>query len=90
MTPMELSLPVIGVILVVVIIVFGGARIAGIGKGAGQAIREFRDELNPPGTQQGTAAAAPANTAPVSPTAPAPAPVTDVPDATSPGQASAA
>jgi len=42
------------VILVIVVVLFGGAKIAGIGKASGQAIREFRDEL------KGTDAPAPA------------------------------
>ena len=48
------------IILVIVIILFGGARIAGIGKASGKAIREFKDELRGPdgaetgGTQMST------------------------------------
>jgi len=43
------------VILVIVVVLFGGAKIAGIGKASGQAIREFRDELK--GTDATTPAA---------------------------------
>ena len=31
--------------LVVVLLLFGGSRLAGMGKGAGRAIREFKDEV---------------------------------------------
>ena len=33
------------IILVIVVIIFGGAKIAGIGKASGRAIREFKEEL---------------------------------------------
>lgn len=33
------------VLLVVVLLLFGGSRLAGMGKGAGRAIREFKDEV---------------------------------------------
>jgi len=36
------------IILVIVVIVFGGARLAGVGKASGRAIREFKDELKGP------------------------------------------
>lgn len=32
------------VLLVVVILLFGGSRLAGLGKGTGRAIREFKEE----------------------------------------------
>ena len=32
------------ILLVVVVLLFGGTRLAGIGKGTGRAIREFREE----------------------------------------------
>lgn len=86
MVPMEPSWQTLLIVLVIIVIVFGGARIAGIGKASGQAIREFKDELKGPDAQQSTATAAPV--APVAaPAAPAAAPVSDVSDATSPGQA---
>ncbi len=36
------------VLLVVAMLLFGGSRVAGMGKGAGRAIREFREELKAP------------------------------------------
>jgi sec-independent protein translocase protein TatA len=33
------------ILLVVALLLFGGSRIAGMGKGAGRAIREFREEI---------------------------------------------
>ena len=33
------------IILVIVVIIFGGAKIAGVGKASGRAIREFKEEL---------------------------------------------
>jgi sec-independent protein translocase protein TatA len=33
------------VILAIVVIIFGGSKIAGVGKASGRAIREFKDEL---------------------------------------------
>ncbi len=32
------------ILLVVALLLFGGSRLAGIGKGTGRAIREFKDE----------------------------------------------
>ncbi|MCL1922263.1 MAG: twin-arginine translocase TatA/TatE family subunit [Propionibacteriaceae bacterium] len=36
------------IVLVIVLLVFGGTRIAGIGKESGRAIREFKEELKGP------------------------------------------
>lgn len=36
----------IGMILVAVLVLFGGSRLAGLGKGAGRAIKEFKDETS--------------------------------------------
>ena len=33
------------VLLVVVLLLFGGSRLAGMGKGAGRAIRDFKEEV---------------------------------------------
>lgn len=33
------------ILLVIALLVFGGSRLAGMGKGAGKAIREFKEEL---------------------------------------------
>lgn len=37
--PMEL-----GIILLIAILLFGGSRLAGVGKASGRAIREFKEE----------------------------------------------
>ena len=34
------------VILVIVVVLFGGTRLAGIGKATGRAVREFKEELS--------------------------------------------
>jgi len=75
------------VILVIVVIIFGGSKIAGVGKASGRAIREFKDELKGPEAPTaippapGTVANYPA--APAEPTAQ----TADLPtDTTSPGQ----
>lgn len=36
------------ILLVVALLLFGGNRIAGMGKGAGRAIREFKEEVQAP------------------------------------------
>ena len=33
------------VILVIVVLIFGGTKLAGVGRASGRAIREFKDEL---------------------------------------------
>ena len=33
------------ILLVVALLLFGGSRVAGMGKGAGRAIREFKEEI---------------------------------------------
>ncbi len=40
----NLGAPELIIILVVALLLFGGSRLAGIGKGTGRAIREFREE----------------------------------------------
>jgi sec-independent protein translocase protein TatA len=42
---MRLGLPELLVILVIIILIFGSTRLAGLGKGLGQAIRGFKDEV---------------------------------------------
>lgn len=46
MTPMILGLgvPELLIILAVVLLLFGGSRLAGIGRSSGRAIREFKEE----------------------------------------------
>jgi sec-independent protein translocase protein TatA len=70
---MEVSMGGLGwqellIILVIVVIIFGGARIAGVGKASGRAIREFKDELK--GTEPDGLPAAPPETTPAEITAP--------------------
>ncbi|MHB1009240.1 MAG: twin-arginine translocase TatA/TatE family subunit [Propionibacteriaceae bacterium] len=36
------------ILLVVALLLFGGSRLAGMGKGAGRAIREFKEEVKAP------------------------------------------
>jgi sec-independent protein translocase protein TatA len=38
-------MPELIIILVIVILIFGASRLAGLGKGLGQAIRGFKEEL---------------------------------------------
>jgi sec-independent protein translocase protein TatA len=73
MTPLVLGLgvPELLIILAVVLLLFGGARLAGLGKSTGRALREFKEEtkgLKSDENQQqqplnpGPGAAAPAST----------------------------
>jgi sec-independent protein translocase protein TatA len=74
MTPLVLGLgvPELLIILAVVLLLFGGARLAGLGKSTGRALREFKEEtkgLKSDENQQqqqplnpGSGAAAPAST----------------------------
>jgi sec-independent protein translocase protein TatA len=41
----NLGLPELLIILAIVILIFGASRLAGLGRGLGQAIRGFRDEV---------------------------------------------
>jgi len=56
------------VLLVVAMLLFGGQRLAGIGKGAGRAVREFKEETQTLKTSD--AAGVPATTAAARPAAP--------------------
>ena len=47
------------ILLVVAMLLFGGTRIAGMGKGAGRAIREFKEEIKAPTGVEAPKAAAP-------------------------------
>ncbi len=45
--PMILGLPQgseIIILIILALLIFGGSRLAGVGKGAGKAIREFKEE----------------------------------------------
>jgi len=66
MTPMAFDLGSSEIIIIVLIalVLFGGSRIAGLGKGAGRAIREFKEETS-------SIAAAAAEQTAVKPTEPA-------------------
>jgi len=43
---MNLGMPELLVILVIIVLIFGASRLAGLGKGLGQAIRGFKQEMN--------------------------------------------
>ena len=45
------------ILLVVALLLFGGTRIAGMGKGAGRAIRDFKEEIKAPVGVEATKAA---------------------------------
>jgi sec-independent protein translocase protein TatA len=36
------------ILVIVAVLIFGGSRLAGVGKSAGQAIREFKEEVAKP------------------------------------------
>ncbi len=40
-----IGLPELLVILLIILVIFGGSRLAGLGKGVGGAIRAFKDEV---------------------------------------------
>ena len=75
MTPLVLGLgvPELLIILAVVLLLFGGARLAGLGKSTGRALREFKEETKglkadenqqqppPPNPGPGVGGAAPTN-----------------------------
>ncbi len=43
-----LGLPELIVIFLIIMVIFGANRLSGLGKGMGQAIRGFKDEMKPP------------------------------------------
>ena len=48
---MRLGITEILVILVIALVVFGGGKLAGVGKALGQSIREFKKEVGGEGEQ---------------------------------------
>jgi sec-independent protein translocase protein TatA len=40
-------------IIVIVLVIFGAGRLAGVGKALGTGVREFRDEARKPGDEDG-------------------------------------
>ena len=44
---MRVGLPELVIILVILLLLFGTSRLAGLGKGLGQAIRGFKNEVSP-------------------------------------------
>ena len=65
------------VLLVVAMLLFGGQRLAGIGKGAGRAVREFKEEtqtLQAAGAAASTTTGAAASTTTATPSTKAAAP----------------
>lgn len=53
----------IALVALIAILIFGGSRLAGIGKSAGRAIREFKEETSTPAKPIEPPAAAPAEPA---------------------------
>lgn len=47
-----LSMGELLVILVVVVVLFGSSRLAGLGKSAGKSVREFKEELHKDDAQE--------------------------------------
>ncbi|HEY3380210.1 MAG TPA: twin-arginine translocase TatA/TatE family subunit [Vicinamibacterales bacterium] len=44
---MRIGLPELILILAILLLLFGTSRLSGLGKGLGQAIRGFKDEIDP-------------------------------------------
>lgn len=59
MTPLilGLGLPEMVIILVVVLLLFGGTKLAGLGKSTGRALREFKEETKDLRSKDDTSAA---------------------------------
>lgn len=51
---MGLGIPELLIILAVVLLLFGGSRLAGLGKSTGRAIREFKEETKTSDADQST------------------------------------
>ncbi len=63
-----LSIPHLLIILVIVLVFFGGRRIPDVMKGLGQGIREFKDGMRGPDTTHASQSSTPANPPIVTPT----------------------
>lgn len=48
---MRLGIPELILILAIILLLFGTSRLAGLGKGLGQAIRGFKSEVDPKDSQ---------------------------------------
>jgi sec-independent protein translocase protein TatA len=85
MTPLVLGLgvPELLIILAVVLLLFGGARLAGLGKSTGRALREFKEETK--GLRSEESQSQTPNPAP-SPNVPAPTEYQPPPQANIPSQ----
>ena len=85
MTPLVLGLgvPELLIILAVVLLLFGGARLAGLGKSTGRALREFKEETK--GLRSEESQPQPPNPAPGS-NVPAPTEYQQPPQANVPSQ----
>lgn len=59
---MRIGVTEIMLILVLALVLFGGGKIAGVGKALGQSIREFKKEVTP-GEGEGSAEAKPSEEA---------------------------
>ena len=44
----SLGMPELLIIFVIIVLIFGANRLAGLGRGLGQAIRGFKDEMSDP------------------------------------------
>ena len=44
---MRLGIPELVLIVLIIVLLFGTSRLSGLGKGLGQAIRGFKDEVDP-------------------------------------------
>lgn len=44
---MRLGVPELVLIVLIIVLLFGTSRLSGLGKGLGQAIRGFKDEVDP-------------------------------------------
>ena len=65
-----LGVPELLIILAVVLLLFGGSRLAGLGKSTGRALKEFKEETKGLKADEGEAAATPPHLQPGSTTTP--------------------